>query len=193
MTVFSLSNATRLLLVGGLFAFVFVNVKSCRSPATGWESYATGTLSRLTALEAPPAQPGGRFVNASGAEMRLSDYRGEKVLLNVWATWCPPCVVELPMLEAVAKTREDIRVVTVAFDAPEKVEAFLDREGFDIPRWTDPGYSLTGKLATPEMSQVGLPVTVFYNESGREVARVLGEVNWTAPEATAFLDAIAAR
>ena len=188
-----LTRAIQVLLLVGVLALVTVTVRSCQKPPTGWESYATGTLSRLTALEAPPAQPQDAYVDARGAEMRLSDFRGTPTLVNVWATWCPPCIVELPMLEEVAATRDDLEVVTIAFDSPEKVADFLAREELALPGWVDRNYRLTQALATPEASQLGLPITVFYNGGGREVARVMGEVDWTAPEATAFLDAFAAR
>ena len=188
-----LNRAIAVLILGGIAAFLLVNIRSCAQPPTGFEPYARGTLSRLTALESPPIQPQGSFTNADGDTMELSDFRGAPMLLNVWATWCAPCVVELPMLAEVAATRDDMEVVTVAFDDPAKAADFLAREGLELPTWVDTNYSLTARLSTPEMSQLGLPITVFYNPSGREVARVLGDVDWLAPEATAFLDAFAAQ
>ena len=171
-----------------MLAFVFVNVKSCQRPSTGVEAFATGALSRLTALEAPPAQPGTVFTNADGETVSLADYRGKPLLLNVWATWCPPCVAEMPMLARLAEDRDDIEVLTVAFDEPDKARAWLAERGLALPDFADTGYTLTARLATPEMNQLGLPITVLYNPGGREVARVLGEVDWDAPEARAFLD-----
>ena len=193
MSFFSLSNAIRAFVLFGVLAFVFVNVKSCQRPATGVEAFATGTLGRLTSLQAPPAQPATVFRNAQGEEVRLSDYRGKPLLLNVWATWCPPCVAEMPMLDRLAAERDDIEVLTVAFDEPENARAWLEERGLDLPDYADTGYTLTARLATPEMNQLGLPITVFYNGGGREVARVLGEVDWDKPEARGFLDYVVTR
>ena len=178
-----LNRAIYLMLAIGLLAFAVVGMRSCQVPPTSFDAYATGSLARLTSLDAPPVQPQSTFRDADGREMTLADLRGEKVLLNVWATWCAPCVVELPMLAELRAARDDLEVVTVAFDAPEKVAAFLKREGLDLPTWTDPSYALTGRLEAP-----GLPITILYNEGGREVARVPGEVDWTSPEADALLD-----
>ena len=193
MGVFSLSNAIKALVLAGLLAFVFVNVRSCQKPATGFETYAVGSLAKLTALESPPAQPQQTFTDADGNTTNLAEFRGKPLLLNVWATWCAPCVVEMPMLNEVSKTRDDIEVLTVAFDDPAKAKDWLQREGLSLPAWTDPSYSLNAKLANPEMGQIGLPITVFYNPGGREIARVPGEVDWTSPEATVFLDYVASR
>ena len=173
----------------GVLGFLGVNMRSCTQPPTGLEAYARGSLQRLTSLDAPPVQPALTFRDAEGAEMRLEDFRGRKVLLNVWATWCAPCVVELPTLEAVARERDDIEVVTISLDRrPEDAAEFLAREGFDLPEWWDASFSLPGKLAAP-----GLPITILYNEGGREVGRLAGEANWTSLEADALLDYFAAQ
>jgi thiol-disulfide isomerase/thioredoxin len=186
MKFFSLDVAIKFLLLVGVLAIVFVSVKSCQKPATGVEAYAVGSLQRLTALDDPPVQPGLVFTSADGEEMRLEDYRGETVLLNVWASWCAPCIAELPTLEALAVSRDDIEVVTISLDrTPEEAAAFLEREGIELPRWWDGSFSLSGKLLAP-----GLPITVIYNEGGREMARLAGEAEWDSAEANALLDAL---
>ena len=157
-----------------------------QKPATGVESYAVGSLKRLTALEDPPVQPNLEFRNASGETMRLSDYRGQTVLLNVWASWCAPCIAELPTLEALAQSRDDIEVVTISLDrTPEEAVAFMEKEGLSLPQWWDGSFSLSGKLLAP-----GLPITVIYNEGGREVARLAGEADWNSAEANALLESV---
>lgn len=179
-----LNRAIYTLLLVGLFAMGAVAFRSCQpSVQSGFKPYAVDSLSRLTSLDAPPIQPQATFVNAEGEETTLADLRGRNVLLNVWATWCAPCVVELPQLAELRTSRDDLEVLTVAFDSPDKVADFLRREGLDLPTWTDPSYSLTGRLQAP-----GLPITILYNEGGREVARVVGEADWTSPEADALLD-----
>ena len=184
-----LNRAIRFLVLGGALAFLFVAARSCQQPPTGVEAFARDSLVRLTSLDAPPIQPPLTFRDADGDTLKLEDLRGRKVLLNVWASWCAPCVAELPTLEAVAEGRNDIDVVTVSLDRrPEDAAEFLAREGFDLPAWWDESFSLAGRLKAP-----GVPVTVLYNEGGREVARVAGEADWTSPEATALLDYFAAQ
>jgi len=179
-----LNRAIYILILIGLFFLGATAFRSCQPTVqSGFDAYAVDSLSRLTSLDAPPAQPLSKFVDVEGNEMTLADLRGENVLLNVWATWCAPCIVELPQLAELRASRNDLRVVTVAFDAPEKVEEFLRREGLDLPTWTDPSYALTGRLQAP-----GLPITILYNKGGREVARVAGEADWTSPEADALID-----
>jgi len=176
--------AIKALLLIGVLAIVSVGVKSCQKPASGVEAYATGSLQRLAALEDPPVQPNLTFLTASGEQMRLEDYQGKTVLLNVWASWCAPCIAELPTLEALAQSRDDIEVVTISLDrTPEEAAAFIEREGLDLPAWWDGSFSLSGKLLAP-----GLPITVIYNEGGREVARLAGEAEWDSAEANALMD-----
>ena len=184
---FTLSNAIRVMIIGGLFAVLLVIVQSCSQPKTGLDLFAKDSLKKLTVLEAPPRQPNMTYAGPNGTAMQLADYRGKVILLNVWATWCAPCIAEMPMLDALQgqKGSDKFEVVTVSLDrtAEEAANFFKDNNLYNLQSWHDANFSLSSKLNLP-----GLPTSVFYNRQGREIARVPGEVDWTSPEAFALID-----
>ncbi len=171
----------------GLVAMFAVIVQSCQSPKHGLERYAVNSLRKLQVLDAPTIQPANRFNTHTEDEMRLADYRGQYVVLNVWATWCPPCVAEMPSLNKLAKLRggENLEVVTISVDrkAEEAAAYFAEHKLDALTPWHDGSYALAGKLRAQ-----GVPITVIYDPNGREIARVSGEANWASDEALALID-----
>jgi len=175
------------MIIGGLFAVLLVIAQSCSQPQTGLDLFAKDSLKKLTVLETPPLQPNMTFAGPNGDAMQLQDYAGKIILLNVWATWCAPCIAEMPTLDALQAERggADFEVVTVSLDrtAEEAAMFFNDNRIDNLKPWHDKTFSLSSRLLLP-----GLPTSVFYNQKGREIARVSGEVEWTSPEAFAMID-----
>lgn len=184
---FSLVNAIRLMLIAGCVAVFLVVVQSCSQPKTGLELYAKDSLKKLTALEVPIVQPLMTFKGPDGAEMTLSNYKGKTILVNIWATWCAPCIAEMPMLDQLQaqKGSAKFEVVTISLDrTAQEAESWFEKNNItNLPLWHDSSYAVSGKLELP-----GLPTSIFYNAQGREVARIPGEVDWTSPEALALVD-----
>lgn len=184
---FSVANAIRLMLVVGVLAVFLVIVQSCRQPKTGLELYSEGSLKKLISLETPPVQPSMVFSSPDATQMRLSDYKGKVILVNIWATWCAPCIAEMPMLDELQakKGSDNFEVVTISLDrTAEEAARWLDKNGIkNLPLWHDSTYGVSGKLNLP-----GLPTSIFYNRGGREIARIPGEVDWTSDEALALVD-----
>ena len=184
---FSVANAIRLMLVVGVLAAFLVVLQSCSQPKMGLDLFAKDSLKKLTSLEAPPVQPSMVFTHPDGAEMRLSDYNGKVILVNVWATWCAPCIAEMPMLDELQakKGSANFEVVTISLDrtAEEAAQWFTKNNINNLPLWHDSTYGVSAKLALP-----GLPTSIFYNRQGREIARIPGEVDWTSEEALALID-----
>ncbi len=123
------------------------------------------------------------FVDAAGAAVSLSDFRGSVVLLNFWATWCAPCVREMPALDRLqaALGGEAFTVLVVSIDrGGAKVAApFLKRLGVTRLRThLDPKSKLARAFAI-----AGLPTSILIDGAGREVGRVQGPAEWDAPEA----------
>lgn len=149
----------------------------------------TGEIDRSFAGELMPA------VNVSdpdGNELNLGALQGQPVLLNLWATWCAPCVVEMPMLDELAAVKQgELRVLTVSQDmrgADAVVPFFAERKFAHLEAWLDPanelGFAYEGAL----------PTTVLFDADGKEVFRVAGGYNWNSEEALAAIDeALSAR
>ncbi|WP_245228473.1 TlpA disulfide reductase family protein [Pontixanthobacter sp. CEM42] len=124
--------------------------------------------------------PAINVADPDGKQLNLGALQGRPVLLNLWATWCAPCKVEMPMLNELAKENEALKVLTVSqdFTALEEVPAFLMENDLDqLEPWLDPD----GKVAIAVGSSV-LPTTILYDESGVEVWRVVGDYDWSSAE-----------
>ncbi|WP_394269901.1 TlpA family protein disulfide reductase [Qipengyuania sp.] len=148
--------------------------KAQETPAAS-VAVAAGTIDRSRAGELMPAanlrDPAGRVLN-------LGALQGTPVLLNLWATWCAPCVKEMPLLDQVAADYdEQVHVITASQDlgAPEKVAAFFaERELRYLEPWIDPEAGLSTTLG-----EGSLPTTVLYDAQGLEVWRVRGDLDWS--------------
>ena len=129
--------------------------------------------------------PAVTVTDPSGATLALAETAGQPVLLNLWATWCAPCVVEMPLLNDLAGELEGkVRVLTVSEDlngGPAVSAFFAERQLPNLPQWID----LNGDLAVAFGGGAVLPLTVLYDAQGREVWRVIGAYDWASEEARA--------
>jgi thiol-disulfide isomerase/thioredoxin len=114
------------------------------------------------------------FQRPEGGELRLADLRGQKLLINFWATWCAPCVRELPLLSDFARQNRDWRVLGLAIDGPTPVREFLKTRpvGFEIGLAGLNGAELGRTLGN---RTGGLPFSVALTRAGRLVWRHAGE------------------
>jgi thiol-disulfide isomerase/thioredoxin len=141
---------------------------------------------RLDRSNAGKSAPPTAFEDPDGAPASLADFRGRPVLLNLWATWCAPCVAEMPTLDAVASREAGrLQVLTVSqdLDGREKVEAFFRKRGYrNLETWLDPRMALMSELKVDT-----LPTTIFYDRDGRELWRVTGMEDWQGGRAALLL------
>ena len=127
------------------------------------------------------------FTAEDGSQMALTDYAGQIVVLNFWATWCAPCRKEMPHLSAL-QTRmggDDLQVVTIATGRHPRpaLERFFAEIGVDnLPLHTDERQALARSLGV-----LGLPATIILDREGREIARMQGEADWSSDSAIAIL------
>jgi thiol-disulfide isomerase/thioredoxin len=157
--------------------------------APGWtgpggaEKQGTGRLDRSHAGTAAPKL---LFQDPAGEPASIADFSGKPVLLNLWATWCGPCVVEMPSLDALAARNSGIQVLALSqdMDGQEKVNAFFAQGKFaKLEPYLDSELSM---MAALEVNT--LPTTILYDAQGREVWRMTGMEDWTGPRAAALLD-----
>ena len=145
----------------------------------------TGTLDRT---HAGAALPEVTVTDPAGTKLNLAEASGKPMLLNLWATWCAPCVVEMPMLDAIAGEMGDrLRVVTVSEDmkGAEVVAPFFEQKGFaNLPHWMDPEMDLAFGFG----GGASLPLTVLYDAEGKEVWRMIGGFDWSSDEARALIE-----
>ena len=123
--------------------------------------------------------------DADDEAANLADTKGKPVLVNIWATWCAPCVKELPTLQALAARSGAPRVIAVSQDmAPRgSVDAFLDKNKLaDLEVWHDPKMEVSGATGARI-----LPTTILYDADGREVWRYVGDLDWSGEEAAKLL------
>ncbi|MCW5724750.1 MAG: TlpA family protein disulfide reductase [Maricaulaceae bacterium] len=174
-------------------AFLYVIFSALdRSTPGDLDSFATGEMRSFVSLDDAPPQPRTVFRNVEGEELTLADFRGRIILVNLWATWCPPCVVEMPSLNTLQAELggEDFQVVTISFDrTAQAAQAFLEEhELTNLPLYHDNTFA----LATAAGAR-GLPMSILYDRNGREIGRLPGEAHWDSPEAMALIRAAIAR
>ena len=125
-------------------------------------------------------------VNDGTSTVRLSNYRGKVVLLNFWATWCQPCVVELPSLLQLHHDMPNLVVVGVSIDEdPDAYARFLTRHHVDFITVRDPGQSAP-KLFHTDM----WPETYVIDRNGYIRSKYIGAQDWTDPEIRTFLKSL---
>jgi len=127
--------------------------------------------------------PAVTLIDPAGTTLNLAETTGTPVLLNLWATWCAPCVVEMPLLDKLAgELAGKVRVITVSEDlqGAETVVPFFEARDFQhLPQWMD----TKGDLAVAFGGGAVLPLTILYDAEGREIWRVIGGYDWGSAEA----------
>ncbi len=142
---------------------------------------AAGTVDRSHRGEALPAY---RFADPAGKPVTLATFAGKPLLLNLWATWCAPCVREMPTLDALAaRDGAALHVVAVSQDLePAKVQPFLTERGLkNLAAYRDPDLQFTTGMG------LSLPTTILYDAGGKEVWRVTGAMDWAGADAAKLI------
>jgi len=125
------------------------------------------------------AAPDASFLDPAGKPVTLAAFRGQPVLVNLWATWCGPCVKEMPTLDTLAGSGV-VRVVAVSQDlgGAASVSPFFKAHGFTtLKPYLDPKLGLSTALGA------NLPTTILYDAQGREVWRETGGYDWSGAAA----------
>lgn len=146
----------------------------------------------LEKLDPPTDMPDGVFLTPDGASHELKGFKGRGMVVNMWATWCAPCVAEMPSLDQLAKALapHDIAVLPISSDrgGADVVQSWYQAHGItSLPVLLDP----KGALARAFNAR-GIPTTVLINTAGKVVARLEGAANWAAPDAQALVQKLTA-
>lgn len=129
-----------------------------------------------------------RMLTVDGVPVEIAQFRGDILIINVWATWCRPCVTEMPSLQALhdAFVGRGVRVLAVAADRPGPVTRFLRRHRLDLPVF------LESDPFPPSLGVSAVPTTLVVDQRGNIVLRHRGAADWNSPEVHAFLEALLA-
>lgn len=145
--------------------------------------------SRLEALgfqvfKAPIAVKDFGIKALGGGEVRLSSFKGKIVVLNFWATWCPPCKEEMPSLQTFWQKTKDKALAVVAVsegEDPATVSSFVKAKGYSYPFYVDPSGSLGSQFGVQ-----GIPTTFVFDKNGLAIARIVGGRSYDEPKLLAL-------
>jgi thiol-disulfide isomerase/thioredoxin len=175
----------------GVAAVVYIIAQASTKPPPKAPSMAAATAfaQKVVRPEQPTPPPDYVFYDAAGKARKIADFKGKVVVMNIWATWCAPCVTEMPTLAKLqsAYAGKPVEVVAVSIDtesAATKASLFIAQHA-PLKFYHDREMKLPFKLVP---AAPGAPTTVIYGRNGLETARVAGEADWSSPEARALVD-----
>ena len=166
--------------------------KSGQQPAANQSAPAAqaGPVKGVDRSHKGQAAPDATFNDPDGHEISISKFAGAPLLVNLWASWCAPCVKELPTLDKLAAAhRNDGRLGLIAISqdsaSEESVKAFLAKLNIkNLGAYHDPKMSLSGALGPDSV----LPTSILFDANGREVWRYVGDLDWTSGQAAKLLE-----
>lgn len=115
------------------------------------------------------------FETVEGKKNNLANYKGKVIFLNLWATWCPPCVAEMPSIQELYdkyKNNDQVAFIIVSSEKPEKVKAFMKKRGFTFP------VKITHYQMPKPFYTKSIPTTFLVSKSGKIVVKETGATNW---------------
>ena len=137
-------------------------------------------------LEPPIFAPDFTLPGVTEEEIKLSDYRGKIILLNFWATFCVPCRLEMPSLQALSEKyhHDNVEIIAISVDEgrEKSVREWIKKNNLDFP------IALEGQSAGKVYEVSALPVTFIIGKKGQLIGRILGEREWNNEETTQFIE-----
>ncbi|WP_457675412.1 TlpA family protein disulfide reductase [Thiolapillus sp.] len=141
---------------------------------------AQATGKGLTLLDDKPTVPDFTLKDVDGNSYRFSDLRGKVVIVNFWATWCPPCRAEMPSMQRAWEQLREEGILMLAIDVGEDEDAIFEFTAsypVDFPILLD-----TESTVSEAWEVKGLPTTFVIDQWGRKIYRAVGGREWDAPE-----------
>ena len=169
-----ISPIALVLFIGFTVVFIFVSIKVIR-PLFQEQPESSGSL----VMDKPA--PEFSYPDLGGRNVSLSQHKGKVVLINVWATWCKPCVDEMPSLERLYQKFKDqpfeILAVSIDADGKESVAPFMAKHKLSFPALLDQKGDIRGPYGI-----TGVPESFIIDRNGRMVKKIVGPLNWTSPQ-----------
>ncbi len=152
---------------------------------------STGCHKDAPAPKEGDAAPDFNLTSLSGEEVRLSDLRGKVVIVNFWASWCPPCREEIPSLVTLntAMAGKNFRLLAISIDKDGKnaIAPFFNKLGINLPTLFDSNGSVGKRYGI-----TGVPETFIVDGQGIIRKKVVGPIDWSAPDMIRFINDLAA-
>ena len=148
-----------------------------------------GRSGAVSPVQGDPA-PGFRFKDQSGRQYSLVDFRGKVVLVNFWATWCPPCLEEMPSIEQMQQRMAKAPLAILALSVDDSwgpVNQFMKQNGFTLPVYSDFDKRISTLYGTSMY-----PETYVVDKRGKVAYKVVGATDWMSSEMLKFLDVLIA-
>ena len=189
--VLAFAIGAAVLIAGAAAVYVIGHHGAKPGLGTDLKPLARGEMAKL-AISAGAAAPTTLILDPTGKPVTLAAIEGPVTVVNLWATWCPPCVKEMPTLAALQSaygTR--IKVAAISMDKADdadKARAFI-AEHPPLAFYQDPKSAFAFGL---DPAAEGYPTTLIYDRKGRERARLSGGADWNGPEARAVINALLA-
>jgi thiol-disulfide isomerase/thioredoxin len=176
----------------GVAAALYVIPACSAKPGGDLKSLASGEMKDLV-VDTPGPPPAVAFTDAAGKSHTLAEFKGKVVVLNLWATFCGPCVIEMPTLAKLdsASAGRAVVIVPVSVDGADdraNAEAFIAKRP-PLTFYSDPSYALAFGFHPPVEN---LPTTVLIDPAGRVRAHLAGGADWSGAQARKVIDALAA-
>jgi thiol-disulfide isomerase/thioredoxin len=180
------------LLIGAAAVLYVIASASFKPPgAADLKEFKKASLEKLVVPAQPRPAPATVFTDGAGKSHTLADFKGQVVVMNLWATWCAPCKKEMPTLGKLQATyaAQPLKVLPISVDRDSDLNLVQAEMAANPPLqvYRDPGYKLSFEL---EPRAEGYPTTVIYDKQGRERARLSGDADWSSPEAHGLVEAL---
>ena len=126
-----------------------------------------------------------KLIDNGGCEYNFKETKDKVVFLNLWATWCPPCIAEMPKMQLIYNDYKDqVVFLFVSYEDAKKVQKFLDKKGYQLPNF-QPVSDIPQKLFSSS-----IPATYIINKKGEIVVDKKGAANWNSDFVRGLLDSL---
>ena len=178
----------RLAVVAGAAALLY-GIAGSSNQTADLKSAAKGQMAKLVIPRNPQPAPATPFSGADGKMHTLAEFKGKVTVVNLWATWCAPCVAEIPRLASLkaAYAGKPVEIAAISIDKGDDVDLARRRIDKNPPLtfYSEPTYRLPYEIK-PIVQD--MPTTIIYDAKGLERARMTGPADWSGPDARAVVD-----